>query len=1385
MQLINWLKLIPSDQEIEQAILGFTGIIHLRTLCQALVRSILQSYPWAPRADIVLLFDPSISYIPNEFVAIPLIGPQKLRPDTWRIGLVKSTINVENPSQGSFQVVTVDVAGRRQELAVNLPNASAWSIHFPPEDEDDLNWMVSDFTDAYYDSISSIVVSAIRTGKIKGKLLGDQILMEGSAATICEDERYYLEEIFNELTLQKPWMMTGEILSKLRELGCLDAISDEIAGFVIDQVLSEQNYRSLGEKQWTTQAMFEQLDREIARRMQVPVIRSKLTQELGQDDSEVFESYEQVKLEAEGTATLAELGEDVAAELPASTGWQPPSEPLPMPVLTYIHFLQGFFPLSQQLRRAFDPQEDLLLVQIQVVEDDALPFLVNRSERVIKALDAGRVRTRFLELGIPAGIHLWLEYLGGVLYRITPRPLTTPVTVKCKLARVEEGKLHLEEADIEMRFEGDTRLFKAEMRFEDMEALFREAEQSDLSIFDAMYLAFKELAALHPDGLVHHVDLFNAVFLRYRMCSPRSVVAVLYSRPCFVPVGDGYFRLDLTKRIRLIPDINEAIRRTWIRTPNRAFRIPILQTLSEMGGKAEVSRILKRVEELVKDQLTERDREHRDTSSELQWKNAAEWERNTMKNAGLLKDDSPFGIWEITDSGREYLKNHQAETSDHLPTPEEAVPQAEEEPTPPMEHTRGGQLIVPGLIPPGPLFEQNAEVSEVPAESTPDAKMEEPSVEIPLPTVSTLHPSIFHGVPTHSRSIRPPSQLRGEMQSKTLFSTHYLLNRLPAQPEWSEDVLPTFNALRPFMQKAQQFGTNWNEAQTEDELIKPILSLVGWSYIVQPKARRGGEVRRPDYALFADEAAKTVAQPFQGQDEAFYGRALAIAEAKHWGRPLSQRDKSGRATWKAESNPSYQMVNYLVGTRTPWGILTNGQTWRLYSREVSSTASEFYEIDLGVLFDFLTPENEPSAEQLDLFRRWWLFFRRAAFIPDAQGKSFVERVYEGSTTYAREISETLKDLVFKAVMPEIAGGFVAYRRQELHIQEETPESLNEIYRASLSLLYKLLFLLYAEARSLLPVENADYRTNSLTAIAEWAASQIDQQRNLSDVTFATPRYDALLALFRRVDQGDRSLGIPHYNGGLFNPNTPENLFLGCQKLSDRTVAYAVDLLVRDKGQSVDYAYISVRNLGAIYEGLLENKLKVVDATGKVELVNDKGERKATGSYYTPDYIVEYIVKNTLDPILEARQPAYEDAMGQVTSLRHKLEKTLDAATVRRMRGELDEAEHSAREAFLGIKVLDPAMGSGHFLINAVDHLTDAVIQRMQAYHDAHAEARWEWDPIQQLIERVRSEILAEMAEQDLNVDPRRLDDTALLIRLVMKRCIYGVDLNRMAVELAK
>jgi hypothetical protein len=619
--------------------------------------------------------------------------------------------------------------------------------------------------------------------------------------------------------------------------------------------------------------------------------------------------------------------------------------------------------------------------------------------------------------------------------------------------------------------------------------------------------------------------------------------------------------------------------------------------------------------------------------------------------------------------------------------------------------------------------------------------------------------------------------------AKSLFSEHYLRHRLPDHPEWGDDVGEPLAALRTLYEGKRGILPNLNEAQTEAEFIRPALEILGFAYIPQASVRRAGRPLRPDYALFADETAKGEAYSFRGSEPAFYARALAVADAKYWERPLSELRRDDARDEFRNTNPSFQIVNYLTGTGVDWGILTNGRTWRLYYRQASSTAHEFYEVDL---VEALSPPSVPPAregEEYEAFKRFWLFFRRDAFTPDAQGNTFLDRVRMGSDTYARVIGDRLKDLVFGEVFPLLAGGFAAYRHAELGEDATSETARQEIYQATLSLLYKLLFLLYAEARDLLPVVNAGYQQKSITRMARQVARRMDRQEPLG--TTSTELYDRLLDLFRVIDRGDRGLALPRYNGGLFSARNRANQFLARHKLADAVLAPALDKLARADGERIDYGFIGVRHLGAIYEGLLEHRLIVEqpeetsevseDFGSLVHLETDKGERKATGSYYTPDYIVKYIVAHTLGPIIEQRAARFGELMERITQVREELAR--NPAAVPAGRQELERLEHQARETLLDIKVCDAAMGSGHFLVEAVDFLTDRLIDVLNRYP--------EHNPVLSMLDRIRASIVAEMERQGIAVDSRRLDDTQLLTRVVMKRCIYGVDLNEMAVELAK
>lgn len=94
-----------------------------------------------------------------------------------------------------------------------------------------------------------------------------------------------------------------------------------------------------------------------------------------------------------------------------------------------------------------------------------------------------------------------------------------------------------------------------------------------------------------------------------------------------------------------------------LKTPDEAYRLPILKALITMGGRGECNEILDLVHEIMADQLNEYDYQKL-SSGKIRWRNTARWERNNMRENGLLLDDSPIGIWEISQKGREYFRSN-------------------------------------------------------------------------------------------------------------------------------------------------------------------------------------------------------------------------------------------------------------------------------------------------------------------------------------------------------------------------------------------------------------------------------------------------------------------------------------------------------------------------------------------------------------------------------------------------------------------------------------------------------------------------------------------------------------------------------------------------------
>ena len=601
-----------------------------------------------------------------------------------------------------------------------------------------------------------------------------------------------------------------------------------------------------------------------------------------------------------------------------------------------------------------------------------------------------------------------------------------------------------------------------------------------------------------------------------------------------------------------------------------------------------------------------------------------------------------------------------------------------------------------------------------------------------------------------------------------LFPPDYLQQSIRELPEWnalSEDALDGFIAearsiLEPFAGAA---ASRANESHTEDDLIWPLLASLGWTdRLRQQNLSAAGREDVPDSLLFADKSAKSRALGV-AEGPARYAIGAALVESKRWLQPLDRA--SGR---RGEAlAPSSQMLRYLrraddltVGGLR-WGILSNGAQWRLYWQGARSVANQFLEIDLAAALglpggdDLFQASADERRHALKLFV---LFFHRRAFSDrDAAGRNLHERALLEGRYFEQRIAEDLSQLVFERVFPDLAGA----------IARAAPEAaLPAVRDAALVLLYRLLFILYAEDRNLLPANDDAYANIGFRQrVREEVRRRKEQGQAFSET--AAGYYHALQDLARVIDQGDPAFGLPPYNGGLFDAQSAP--LLNRIQLPNAVLAEVVDALSFERPPAggerryINYRSLSVQQLGSIYERLLEHEL-VRDEAGGIAVQPNIFARKGSGSYYTPDDLVRLVLAETVEPLIEERLAAFRAKVQQ-----------LPAGGVK------DLAAADPAKAILDLKICDPAMGSGHFLVNLVDLLSDRVLFALAEAGEVQGYA----SPLSAEVAAIRKTITENAEAQGWRIDPAHLDDRQIVRRMVLKRCVYGVDKNPMAVELAK
>lgn len=446
------------------------------------------------------------------------------------------------------------------------------------------------------------------------------------------------------------------------------------------------------------------------------------------------------------------------------------------------------------------------------------------------------------------------------------------------------------------------------------------------------------------------------------------------------------------------------------------------------------------------------------------------------------------------------------------------------------------------------------------------------------------------------------------------------------------------------------------------------------------------------------------------------------------------RDLDSFAPGEGRNNTSHKkMERLLVAGNVHWGIISNGQIIRLLRQEQGAAGRAYLQVDLENIF------AQEDQQSFDIF---WALFRKESYVKGRDGKCLLDKIDEESRSHASKVSGHLKNSVFRA-LELLVQGLIDEPKNKAVL--DPIKDLYEVFRQSLIYLYRMLFILYAESMELLPIDHHIYRDNySIESLRELIESPNE--------IFHPNEYrlwDSLKAVFTLVNNGVKAgdFYITAYNGKLFSPENA--LFLDKCKVSDSLMKEILLNLSttdpqRHRGRDrISYRELGVEQLGAVYEGMLEYEPKIateemaVIKIGKEQQVIAKslaqdariveiiprgkfylalwgGRRKGTGSYYTPKPITGFLVERALNPLIEGKNS----------------------------------------EELLNIKIIDPAMGSGAFLVSACHYLADAY-------------------------GRTR---ISEGLDEDGKLDEY---ERVQYRRLVAERCLYGVDLNPMAVELAK
>jgi len=485
--------------------------------------------------------------------------------------------------------------------------------------------------------------------------------------------------------------------------------------------------------------------------------------------------------------------------------------------------------------------------------------------------------------------------------------------------------------------------------------------------------------------------------------------------------------------------------------------------------------------------------------------------------------------------------------------------------------------------------------------------------------------------------------------------------------------------------------------ETRQQWVLPLLGLLGYQLDFQPKSAEANGKLYPLSHRVANRGGTVV-------------HVTGYRDPAGLDRKAEQR--SGALRMSAHA----MVQEYLNLADELYGLVTNGRVLRLLRDSSRLIKLTYLEFDLDRIFS-----DGLFADFAVLYRL--LHATRLPANRDEAAQSRIERYHQDSLEAGSRIREGLSKAVEHALL-SLANGFLQHKaNDDLRQQVESGRlSAEDFHKHLLRLIYRLLFLMVIEERGLVFPSSVQTKHRAIYEqfYSLMRLRRMSEKRHLADRRYAD-LWPALLATFRLFEAGGPGarMGVPPLAGDLFSPPAI-GILAGCTLGNDVLLGAlrALNLYTHpDNGQliRVNYGALNVEEFGSVYEGLLEYEPVILPDGAQTTFAFKHGDERAnTCSHYTPDELVQPLMKHSLDHLIAERLKAQD-----------------------------------SEAALLSLRVADVACGSGHILLAAA--------------------------------RRIGQELAVVRTGED---QPSPLA-MRTAVRDVIRHCIYGVDLNPLAVELCK